>query len=84
VSLGSRQVEVIAGATIYIPPNTHVSLRNTGAELLSVVFIFPDPRVVDYFRGGSVPEGEHAAPFSAAEFAAHRRRHSSHIVFDPR
>lgn len=83
-TLNDRQAVVTAGATIYMPPNTRVSLQNTGTEPLSLVFLFPDPDMSEYFRGQSVPEGQAAAPFSAEEFSAFRERHRDHIVFEPR
>jgi mannose-6-phosphate isomerase-like protein (cupin superfamily) len=84
-TLGSQQRVVTAGATIYIPPKTRVSLKNTGTQTLSVFFIFPRPEMVaDYYREMTVVEGERAVPFSAEEFAAFRARHRGHIIFDAR
>jgi mannose-6-phosphate isomerase-like protein (cupin superfamily) len=40
-TLGSQQRMVTTGATIYIPPKTRVSLKNTGRQTLSVFFVFP-------------------------------------------
>jgi mannose-6-phosphate isomerase-like protein (cupin superfamily) len=82
-TLGSQKRSVTAGATIYIPPKTRVSVRNTGRRSLKVFFVFPRPGMVsDYYRGMTVAEGEKAAPFSAEEFAAFRARHQDHIMFD--
>lgn len=81
--LGSREAAVDAGATIYIPPDTRVSLQNTGTGPLSILFLFPDPDMSNYFREQSVPEGQRAVPFSPEEFAAFRARHRAHIVFEP-
>jgi len=83
-SLGSREAVVTAGATIYIPPNTRVSLKNTGTEPLSLVALFPQPDMVEFFREGSVLEGERAEPFSAEEFSAFRARNLAHIVVEQR
>jgi mannose-6-phosphate isomerase-like protein (cupin superfamily) len=81
--LGSREVAVSEGATVYIPKNVSVGLRNTGAEPLSLVFIFPEPDgMAGQMRSGSVPEGEEPAPFTAEELAARNARGSEHIVFD--
>jgi quercetin dioxygenase-like cupin family protein len=83
--LGSQERDVTAGAMIYIPPNTRVSLRNTGTQPLSVFFFFPRTEMVsDYYRELSVREGERVVPFSPEGFAAFRARHRSHIVFDER
>lgn len=84
-TLGSQQRAVAAGATIYIPPNTRVSLKNTGSGMLSVFFVFPRPEMVsDYYREMTVAEGERALPFSPQEFAEFRARHRGHIIFDER
>ena len=81
--LGSQERSVTAGTTIYIPPKTRVSVKNTGRRNLKVFFVFPRPEMVaNYYRGMTVAEGERAAPFSAEEFAAFRARHQDHIMFD--
>jgi quercetin dioxygenase-like cupin family protein len=83
--LSSQERAVTAGALIYIPPNTRVSLKNTGSRTLSLFFIFPKPEMVsEYYRELTVKEGERLVPFSAEEFAAFRARHRGHIVFDER
>jgi mannose-6-phosphate isomerase-like protein (cupin superfamily) len=81
--LGSREVAVSAGATVYIPRNVSVGLRNTGTEPLSLVFIFPEPDGMSgQMRSGSVAEGEKLTPFTPEELAAREARGSEHIVFD--
>ena len=84
-TLGSQQRVVTAGATIYIPPKTRVSLKNIGTQTLCAFFVFPRSDMVsDYYREMTVPEGERAVPFSPQEFAAFRARHRGHIIFDER
>jgi mannose-6-phosphate isomerase-like protein (cupin superfamily) len=81
--LGSREVAVSAGATVYIPRNVSVGLRNTGTEPLSLVFIFPEPDGMSgQMRSGSVAEGEKVTPFTPEELAAREARGGGHIVFD--
>jgi quercetin dioxygenase-like cupin family protein len=80
--LGDRKAEVEAGATIYIPRSTRMTLRNTGSEPLAVSFIFSRPGYEEYLRATSVPEGDTIVPLSAADLAAIRARHREHIVFD--
>ena len=49
--LSSQERVITAGALIYIPPNTRVSLKNTGSRTLSLFFIFPKPEMVSgYYR----------------------------------
>jgi oxalate decarboxylase/phosphoglucose isomerase-like protein (cupin superfamily) len=81
--LGSREVAVSEGATVYIPRNVSVGLRNTGTAPLSLVFIFPEPDgMAGQMRSGSVPEAEQPTPFTTKELAARSARGSEHIVFD--
>lgn len=83
VRLGSREVAVSEGATVYVPRNVSVGLRNTGTEPLSLVFIFPEPDgMAGQMRSGSVPEGEKAIPFTPEELAARNARGGKHIVLD--
>ena len=41
--LGQRESPVSTGATVYIPRNVKISVRNTGHEPLGVAFIFSKP-----------------------------------------
>jgi mannose-6-phosphate isomerase-like protein (cupin superfamily) len=81
--LGDRRADVAAGATIYIPHGTRVTLRNTGAEPIGIAFVFADPAMSSWFRDGTVPEGQPAPPMTAADVAARRERHREHIVIEP-
>lgn len=81
--LSDRQAEVAAGATIYIPHGTRVTLRNTGTEPIGIAFVFADPTMSAWFRDGTVREGEPARPMTAADVAARRARHREHIVIEP-
>jgi mannose-6-phosphate isomerase-like protein (cupin superfamily) len=83
VRLGAREAVVGAGATVYVPRNVSVGLRNTGGAPLSLVFIFPEPDgMAGQMRSGSVPEGEKPRPFTPEELAARNARGSEHIVLD--
>lgn len=81
--LGDRRAEVSAGATLYIPHGTRVSLRNTGADPMTIAFVFADPTMSAWFRDGTVPEGQPAPVMTAADVAARRERHRRHIVIEP-
>jgi mannose-6-phosphate isomerase-like protein (cupin superfamily) len=81
--LGSREVAVKEGATVWIPRNVSVGLKNTGTVPLSLVFIFPESDgMAGQMRGGSVPEGEQPTPFTPEELTDRIARGSDHIVFD--
>jgi quercetin dioxygenase-like cupin family protein len=81
-SLAGRQATVTTGATIYMPRNTVVSLRNTGTEPLKIVAIFSQPGYEEYLREISVPEGQTPAPLSAGELSAIRARHANSAVYE--
>ncbi len=67
---------------MYIPRDTRVSLQNTGAEPLTILFVFPNPDMAAYFRDFSVLEGEQAMPFTTEEFNSLRARYRSHVIFE--
>lgn len=82
-TLGGRQSPVRAGATIYIPRNVQISVRNTGNEPLGVAFIFSKPGFEELMRDNSVREGQPVTPISPEEREEIRKRHSWHTVFPP-
>lgn len=82
-TLGQRQSQVSAGATVYIPRNVQISVRNTGTEPLGIAFIFSKPGFEDLMRENSVREGEAVTPISAEERDAIRKRHSWHTIYPP-
>jgi quercetin dioxygenase-like cupin family protein len=58
VWLGDQERDLQAGGLIFIPANTWVSLKNIGAEPISLTFIFSAPGFEDTMRCNSVPAGE--------------------------
>jgi quercetin dioxygenase-like cupin family protein len=67
VHLGDLVRVVHAGATVFIPANTWISVDNVGNEGISAVAIFSAPGFEDFMRGGSVLEGEKNVPLTQAE-----------------
>ncbi len=80
--LAGRQATVTTGATIYMPRNTVVGLRNVGTEPLKIVAIFSRPGYEDYLRDISVPEGQAPTPLSVEELDAIRARHLESAVYE--
>lgn len=83
VSLGTQERDVRAGAIVFIPSDTWVSLKNTGNEKISVAFVFSDPGFDDYLRCSSVPAGED--PSSRAVLPRDELRdcqHKGHVEFE--
>lgn len=81
-SLAGRQVVVASGATIYMPRNTVVGLRNTGTEPLRIVGIFSQPGYEEYLREISVPEGQTPTPLTVQELSAIRAHHLESAVYE--
>ncbi len=80
VSLGRREAQVSAGATVYIPRNIRIALRNNGSEPLGIAFIFSKPGFEELMRENSVLEGETVTSQSAAERAEIQERHKWHTI----
>ena len=70
------------GATIFIPRDTRVTIRNTGREPVSIAFFFSHPGFEEYLRDTSALEGEAYVPLTPQELAAIRQRHSWHADFN--
>lgn len=82
VELGARVTAFSSGATIYIPKHVRVAVRNTGAEPVSIAFVFSKPGFEEYLRETSVPEGQPVVPLTAEERRAIRARHKWHTVYE--
>ena len=82
-TLAGRHTTVGEGATIYMPRNTVVSLRNVGQAPLRIVAIFSQPGYEEYLREISVPDGQVAPPLTAPELAAIRARHLGVAIYQP-
>jgi len=50
LTLGSRQVRITAGTTVYVPPGTWWGIQNTGREPAMALFIFGQAEVEQCFR----------------------------------
>src|SRR6516165_8565205 len=58
VWLGTQERDVHAGAIVFIPADTWVSLTNTGNENINLAFVFSDPGFDEFMRCTSVPLGD--------------------------
>lgn len=74
VWLGDKDSEVHAGAMVFIPSNTWISLKNTGTEPVNLVFVFSAPGFEETMRCNSVPANEKPTPLTPEQ-----RRECSHI-----
>jgi quercetin dioxygenase-like cupin family protein len=80
VWLGSEERDVHAGSVVFIPSETWISLRNTGDENISLVFVFSAPGFEEFLRCTSVPAGNPAPPLSREEFTT--CQHQGHIAVE--
>lgn len=84
VSLGAKAKDVHGAATVFIPSNTWISVRNVGKEAIHLVFIFSAPGFEDFMRAQSVREGERPVPLTKAEDAAILAKHAHAVIYkDP-
>jgi quercetin dioxygenase-like cupin family protein len=78
--LGTQERDVHAGATIFIPSDTWVSLKNTGTETARLVFVFSAPGYDEFMRCTSVPAGAAiTAPVDEKQFVD--CEHKGHVEF---
>ena len=77
--VGSQERDVHAGGTIFIPARTWVNVKNTGADIARVVFVFSAPGFEDYMRCDSVLPNEKITPLSAEQMKA--CEHEGHVIY---
>jgi len=80
VWLGTQESDAHAGAVVFIPSDTWVSLKNIGTKNIRLAFVFSDPGFDDFMRCASVPAGETSTKLSPEEFKA--CQHQGHVMFD--
>jgi mannose-6-phosphate isomerase-like protein (cupin superfamily) len=81
VHLGDTVKEVGAGATVFIPEDTWISVEVVGSDPVSLIAIFSEPGFEEYMRMISVQEGEPNVPMSKVELDAVRSQHSHAVSY---
>jgi oxalate decarboxylase/phosphoglucose isomerase-like protein (cupin superfamily) len=79
--LGETVRDVHAGAIVFIPANTWISVVNIGGDAISVLSVFSAPGFEEYMRAGSVREGEKNVPMSPAEDEETQKKHSHDVIY---
>jgi mannose-6-phosphate isomerase-like protein (cupin superfamily) len=64
VWLGDKEYDAEPGALVFIPAGTWISLKNSGKENISLVFVWNEPGFEEMMRCASVPKGQVAEPIS--------------------
>ena len=80
VWLGDKEGDVHAGGLVFIPSDTWISLKNTGAEPVSLVFVFSAPGFEETMRCNSVPADEKPTPLTPEERS--ECSHKGHAVVE--
>jgi quercetin dioxygenase-like cupin family protein len=81
VHLGDSVRDVHAGATIFIPANTWISVENIGNDPISSVAIFSAPGFEEFMRAASAREGEKNVPLTEAENSQLEKSHLGDVVY---
>ena len=81
VNLGDSVRDVHAGATVFIPANTWITVSNIGRDVIGVVSVFSAPGFEEFMRAGSVREGEKNVPLSPAEDQEIQKKHSHSVIY---
>jgi quercetin dioxygenase-like cupin family protein len=81
VWLGDKESDVHAGGLVFIPADTWISLKNTGTDVVGVVFVFSAPGFEDTMRCNSVPANEKPTPLTPEQQA--ECSHLGHAVSAP-
>lgn len=81
VHLGDSVRDVHAGATVFIPADTWISVSNIGSDAISLVGVFSAPGFEDFMRAESVREGEKNVPLSKAEDDEIQRKHAHAVIY---
>jgi mannose-6-phosphate isomerase-like protein (cupin superfamily) len=56
VWLGDEEYDAEPGALVFIPAGTWISLKNSGKENISLVFVWNEPGFEEMMRCASVPK----------------------------
>ena len=64
VWLGDQGRDLHTGGLVFIPANTWISGKNTGATPIALTFVFSAPGFEETMRCNSVPEGETPTPIT--------------------
>jgi quercetin dioxygenase-like cupin family protein len=75
VTLGDKVQVAQAGAIVFIPSDTWISLENIGKDHLTQIGVWSAPGYEDYMRAISVPAGEPVTPLSKEELIEIRKKY---------
>lgn len=81
VHLGNAVRDVHAGAIVFIPAGTWISVDNIGHDGINLVFIFSAPGFDGFMREESVRPGKKNTPLSRADDDRFTREHANDVIY---
>jgi len=81
IHLGDQVREVHAGATVFIPADTWISVDNIGSDAISLLGVFSAPGFEEFMRAESVRAGEPYVPLTKAEDDEIQRKHAHAVIY---
>lgn len=75
LTLGDRVVDAEAGATMFVPPGTWHGVEAHNEDQATMLFIFPEPEMADFFRAVGYREGEAPPELTAEDWAEIMKQH---------
>ncbi len=80
VWLGNQERDVHAGAVVFIPSETWISLKNIGNDPITLAFVFSAPGFDDYLRCTSAAAGERLPAMTIPEVKACQEKGHVHYA----
>lgn len=75
LTLGDKQVLAEPGTTMFVPPGTWHGVAAHGDEPATMLFIFPEPEIAEFFRKVGFKEGEAPPNLTAEDWAEIMEQH---------
>lgn len=75
LTLGEETVVAEPGTTMFIPPGTWHGVAAHGDEEATMLFIFPEPDIAEFFRRVGFKEGDPPPSLTAEDWAEIMQRH---------
>ncbi|MFW6027874.1 MAG: cupin domain-containing protein [bacterium] len=75
LTLGERTIRAEPGTTMYIPPGTWHGVKNADSGRTTMLFIFPETDIADFFRSVGQHEGKEPPQLTAEDWAEIMKRH---------
>lgn len=75
LTLGDETTLAEPGTTMFVPPGTWHGVAAHGEDEATMLFIFPEPEIADFFRSVGFKEGEPPPSLTAEDWAEIMKRH---------